>query len=60
MLRSRPHDVLYTRGSVDTITHGLLGATIAEAAFRKRLGGRSVLFGAALAMAPDPRLPRLD
>lgn len=38
---------------MDTLTHGLLGATIAEAGFRRRLGGRAVAWGAFAAMAPD-------
>lgn len=38
---------------MDSITQGLLGATIAEAGFRRRLGGRSVAFGALCGVAPD-------
>ena len=38
---------------MDSITQGLLGATIAEAAFRKKLGGRSVGWAALAAVAPD-------
>lgn len=38
---------------MDTITHALLGATIAEAGFRRRLGGRSVAWAAFAAAAPD-------
>jgi len=38
---------------VDSITQGLLGATIAEAGWRERLGGRAVVWGAFVAIAPD-------
>ncbi len=38
---------------MDSITQGLLGAAIAEAGFRRRLGGRAVLWGAACGIAPD-------
>jgi inner membrane protein len=38
---------------VDTITQGLLGAVIAEAGFRRELGGRAVAWGAFCAVAPD-------
>jgi inner membrane protein len=39
---------------MDTITHALLGATIAEAGFRERLGGgRAIVFGAVCAVLPD-------
>lgn len=38
---------------MDTITHGLLGAAIAEVGFRRRLGGRSVVWGGLVAAAPD-------
>ena len=38
---------------MDSITQGLLGATIAEAGFRERLGGRAVAWGAFVAVAPD-------
>jgi len=38
---------------MDTLTQAALGATIAEAGFRRRLGGRAVLFGAACGILPD-------
>lgn len=38
---------------MDSITQGLLGATIAEAGFRRRLGGRAVAWGAFCGVAPD-------
>lgn len=38
---------------MDTITQMALGATIAEAGFRKHLGWRSLLFGAACGLLPD-------
>jgi inner membrane protein len=38
---------------MDTITQALLGATIAEAGFRDRLGGKAVLFGAVCGVLPD-------
>lgn len=38
---------------MDSITQGLLGATIAEAGFRKTLGGRAIAWGALCAVAPD-------
>lgn len=38
---------------MDSITQGLLGATIAQAAYRERLGGRAVVWGAICAVAPD-------
>lgn len=38
---------------MDSITQALLGATIAEAGFRERLGGRAVVFGALCGFAPD-------
>lgn len=38
---------------MDSITQGLLGATIAEAGFRRKLGGRAVAWGAFCAVAPD-------
>ncbi|MFW5858164.1 MAG: metal-dependent hydrolase [Planctomycetota bacterium] len=38
---------------MDTITQGLLGAAIGQAGFRHRLGGRAVVFGAILGVAPD-------
>ncbi len=38
---------------MDAVTHALLGATIAEASFRGRLGGKAVFAAAALAMLPD-------
>ncbi len=38
---------------MDSITQGLLGAAIAEAGFRRRLGGRAVAYGALCGVAPD-------
>ncbi|MCZ7684919.1 MAG: metal-dependent hydrolase [Sandaracinaceae bacterium] len=38
---------------MDSITQGLLGAAIAEAGFRRRLGGRAVAWGALCGVAPD-------
>lgn len=38
---------------MDTITQGLLGAAIAEAGFRRKLGGKAVGFGFLVAVAPD-------
>lgn len=38
---------------MDTITQMALGATIAEAGFRKELGWRSLLFGATCGLLPD-------
>ena len=38
---------------MDSITQGLLGAAIAEAGFRHKLGGRAVAFGAFCGVAPD-------
>ena len=38
---------------MDSITQALLGATIAKAGFRKRLGRKAVAFGAFLGAAPD-------
>lgn len=38
---------------MDSVTQALLGATIAEAGFRKRLGGRAVAWGAICGTAPD-------
>jgi inner membrane protein len=38
---------------MDPLTHGLLGATIAQAGFGRRLGWRGVAAGAAAAMLPD-------
>jgi len=38
---------------VDTLTQIALGATIAEAGFRRRLGGRAVAFGAVCGALPD-------
>ena len=38
---------------MDTITQGLLGAAIAEAGFRRKLGGKAVAFGFLVAVAPD-------
>ena len=38
---------------MDTITQMALGATIAEVGFRKELGWRSLLFGAACGLLPD-------
>lgn len=38
---------------MDSITQGLLGATIAQAGFRHKLGGKAVAIGAFLAIAPD-------
>jgi inner membrane protein len=38
---------------MDPPTHGLLGATIAQAGFGRPLGWRGVLAGAGIAMAPD-------
>lgn len=39
--------------SVDSITQAMLGATIAEAGFRRKLGGRAVVFGALCGLLPD-------
>jgi len=38
---------------MDSITQALLGATIAEAGFRRGLGGRAVVVGAVLGILPD-------
>lgn len=38
---------------MDSLTHGLLGAAIAEAGFRPRLGRAGTLLGAGLAILPD-------
>ncbi len=38
---------------MDSITQALLGATIAEAGFRRKLGGRAVVWGAFCGIAPD-------
>ena len=38
---------------MDPLTHGLLGATIGQALFARRLGGGALLAGAVAAMAPD-------
>lgn len=38
---------------MDSLTHGLLGATIAQAGFRHRLGRTGTLLGAGLALLPD-------
>jgi inner membrane protein len=38
---------------VDPLTHGLLGATIGQAAFGRRLGWRGVVAGGTAAMVPD-------
>lgn len=38
---------------MDSITQGLLGATIAEAGFRGKLGGRALAWGALCGVAPD-------
>ncbi len=38
---------------MDTLTQITLGATVAEAGFRHRLGGKAVLLGAACGLAPD-------
>jgi inner membrane protein len=38
---------------MDPLTHGLLGATIAQAGFGRRLGWRGVAAGATAAMVPD-------
>lgn len=38
---------------MDSITQALLGATIAEAGFRRTLGGRAVAWGAFCGLAPD-------
>lgn len=38
---------------MDSITQALLGATIAEAGFRRRLGPRAVVAGAAFGLLPD-------
>lgn len=38
---------------MDTVTQVLLGATIAEAGFRRKLGGRAVAWGAFCGLAPD-------
>lgn len=45
----------FSRGpaKVDSITQAVLGATIAEAGFRKRLGGGAVAFGAVCGALPD-------
>ena len=39
---------------MDPLTHGLLGATIGQALFARRLGGGALLAGAAAAMARGP------
>lgn len=38
---------------MDSITQVMLGATVAEAGFRKKLGGRAVAWGAFCGLAPD-------
>ena len=38
---------------MDTVTQIVLGGTIAEAGFRKRLGKKSILFGAFCGWFPD-------
>lgn len=38
---------------MDTLTQIALGATVAEAGFRHRLGGKAVVFGAACGLLPD-------
>lgn len=38
---------------MDSLTHGLLGAAIAEAGFRSRLGRVGTLLGAGIALLPD-------
>lgn len=38
---------------MDTLTHGLLGATLAQATFGKRLGWKSLIVGALAALIPD-------
>ena len=38
---------------MDTVTQMLFGATLAQAGFRRRLGRRSVVAGAAVALVPD-------
>jgi inner membrane protein len=38
---------------MDTFTQAALGATIAEAGFRNRLGGKAVVFGAVCGLLPD-------
>lgn len=38
---------------MDSITQALLGATVAEAGFRGRLGGKAVAFGAVCGVLPD-------
>lgn len=38
---------------MDPLTHGLLGGTIAQAAFGRRLGWRGIVAGATAAMVPD-------
>lgn len=38
---------------MDTVTQAVLGGAIGEAAFRDRLGGRAVVFGAACGLLPD-------
>jgi len=39
--------------ALDTVTQAVLGGAIAEAAFRHKLGGRAVAFGAACGLMPD-------
>lgn len=38
---------------MDSVTQALLGATIAEAGFRRKLGGRAIAWGALCGIAPD-------
>ncbi len=38
---------------MDTVTQMLLGATVAQAGFRRRLGRRAMVAGAAVALVPD-------
>lgn len=38
---------------MDTVTQGLMGACIGQAGFTRRLGGRAVPWGAAIAVLPD-------
>ncbi len=38
---------------MDPLTHGLLGATLGQALFGRSLGGRGLIVGALVAMAPD-------
>src|SRR5437899_10528019 len=44
---------------MDPLTHGLLGATIGQALFARRLGGCGLLAGAVAAVAPDLDVVRM-